>query len=264
MRQATEEPLEASDDPARKEADGTTVQPETATPLNAEEELAPEGTVVTASRVMEGDTIMISPAVEGKRVVRLIGIDAPETDGQPFGDAAVAQANSLIGGRKVALGFDAKKTDEAGRLLAYVRLPGGNLFNEYMLRAGYAQVEISPPNVKYENELRDAQRAAREGDMGIWELPPSQLCKLADHGNGIGGGCEDLSNAPDSGEPDGSDSQDGPPVAGVPPVPPDGDYDCGHFNNQQQAQKVLDSDSSDPHGLDGEDQNGVACESLGG
>jgi micrococcal nuclease len=261
----TEETLEATDDPARleaEEAENPTVGEETATPLNAEEELAPQGIVVTVDRAISGDTIRVSPAVEGERVVRLIGIDAPETGDEPFGDAARAQANSLIGGRKIALEFDTERTDGSGRLLAYARLPGGNLFNEYMLRAGYAQLEVSPPNVKYENELRDAQSAARESNLGIWALPPEQLCKLADRGNGIGGGCEDVSNAPD--RRSGEDPQSETPVAGVPPVPPDGDYDCGHFNNQQQAQKVLDSDPSDPHDLDGEDRNGTACESLGG
>ncbi len=261
-RPAAGEPVEATDDPARTEAGGITVQPESETPENAERELAPQGTVVTVDRAISGDTIRISPSVEGKRVVRLIGIDAPETGGQPFGDAAKAQANSLVGNRKVALEFDTKKTDESGRLLAYARLPGRNLLNEFMLQAGYAQVDISPPNVRYEDELREAQRTAREGKMGLWELPSNQLCKLADHGNGIGGGCKDLSNAPDGGPGEPTPPAEAP-VAGVPPVPPDGDYDCGHFNNQQQAQKVLDSDPSDPHNLDGEDQNGVACEELG-
>lgn len=267
---ATEEPLEATDDPAAREqaagerAGGTTAQPVTETDLNAEEELAPQGNVVTVDRVISGDTIRVSPAIEGKRVVRLIGIDAPETGDEPFGDPAAARANSIIGGRKVALGFDTKRTDQSGRLLAYVRLPGGNLFNELMLRTGYAQAEISPPNTRFEEELRAAQRQARESNTGIWGLPPEQLCQLADRGNGIGGGCEDLPEAPDRESSGGATPQDEPPLAGVPPLPPDGDYDCGHFNNQEQAQKVLDSDPSDPHDLDGEDQNGIACDSLGG
>lgn len=263
----TEEPLEATDDPARMEAEeagGSTEGEVTATPLDAEEELASQGAIVTVKRVIEGDTIEISPAVEGKNVVRLIGIDAPEAGEQPFGAPAVAQANSIIGGRKVALGFDTEKTDQAGRLLAYVRLPGGALFNEHMVRAGYAQVAISPPNVRFEEELRAAQREARESNTGIWGLPPGQSCQFADRGNGIGGGCENLPDTPGSEPPVESDVQDEPPVAGLPPVPPDGDYDCGHFNNQQQAQKLLESDPSDPHNLDGEDRNGVACESLGG
>lgn len=256
------EPLEATDDPARTEAElPTTVQPVTQTSLEAEEELAPQGTVVTVDEVMSGDTIRVSPAVDDQRVVRLIGIDAPETGGQPFGDPARAQANSIIGGRQVALGFDTRRMDQSGRLLAYVRLPGGDLFNEFMVRAGYAQVDISPPNVRFEEELRAAQREARDNNIGIWGLPPEQRCQLADRGNDIGGGCENLSSATDSSSSGGSAPEDELPVAAPPPVPPDGDYDCGHFNDQQQAQEVLDSDPSDPHGLD-EDQNDIACDSA--
>ncbi|MDQ3154983.1 MAG: excalibur calcium-binding domain-containing protein [Actinomycetota bacterium] len=39
------------------------------------------------------------------------------------------------------------------------------------------------------------------------------------------------------------------------------ELDCSHFATQQEAQAVLDSDPSDPHGLDG-DSDGIACESL--
>lgn len=184
----TEAPLEATDDPAIEDATGTSVREATETPLEAEEELAPQGTVVTVQRAIEGDTFLISPAVEGKNEVKLIGVDAPEA-GEPFGDAALAQANSTVGGRKVALGFDTEKTDDSGRILAYVRLPGGDLFNEFMVLAGYAQVNISPPNTRFAEELRAAQQQARDSKTGIWGLPPEQLCQLADDGNGIGGGC---------------------------------------------------------------------------
>ncbi|MDS0298076.1 hypothetical protein NDI76_04915 [Halogeometricum sp. S1BR25-6] len=47
----------------------------------------------------------------------------------------------------------------------------------------------------------------------------------------------------------------------VPPLPSDGDYDCGHFDTGRQAQEVYERDTSDPHGLDGDD-DGEACESL--
>ncbi|MGH3913932.1 MAG: excalibur calcium-binding domain-containing protein [Pseudonocardiaceae bacterium] len=39
------------------------------------------------------------------------------------------------------------------------------------------------------------------------------------------------------------------------------DLDCGDFATQEQAQAVLDTDPSDPNGLDG-DNDGVACETL--
>lgn len=47
----------------------------------------------------------------------------------------------------------------------------------------------------------------------------------------------------------------------IPPLPSDGDYDCSHFDTGRQAQAVYEQDTSDPHGLDGDD-DGEACESL--
>ena len=40
------------------------------------------------------------------------------------------------------------------------------------------------------------------------------------------------------------------------------DLDCGDFTWQEDAQAVLDRDPSDPHGLDGDDNDGKACEHL--
>lgn len=37
---------------------------------------------------------------------------------------------------------------------------------------------------------------------------------------------------------------------------------CDDFATQQEAQAAYDQDPSDPHGLDGNDNDGIACESL--
>jgi hypothetical protein len=37
---------------------------------------------------------------------------------------------------------------------------------------------------------------------------------------------------------------------------------CGDFDSQEAAQSVYDADPSDPNGLDGNDDDGLACESL--
>lgn len=39
-------------------------------------------------------------------------------------------------------------------------------------------------------------------------------------------------------------------------------YNCDHFTYQEDAQAVYDQDPSDPNGLDGTPNDGVACESL--
>lgn len=39
------------------------------------------------------------------------------------------------------------------------------------------------------------------------------------------------------------------------------DYDCSDFSSHAEAQAILNSDPSDPYGLD-RDKDGIACESL--
>lgn len=165
--------------------------------------MSPEGTPearqdsakdVSVTRVTDGDTIEVRPRIDGTEDVRLIGIDTPETagsprGGQPYGERVAEFSEEKLGGQRVELRFDVEKKDQYGRLLAYVYLPDGSMFNETLLREGYAQVATFPPNVRHLKSFESAQRTAREAERGIWSLPDSRLCQLTDRGNGIGDNC---------------------------------------------------------------------------
>ncbi len=270
LPQTTQEPTEPEEVPesSSPEPDAEEVPQEvTADPGNYS--LSDYGTVVTVSRVVDGDTIEVSPVVEDVSEVRLIGVDTPEVYGEaePFGAEASEFTKQALSGQHVALELDAEKIDPYGRLLAYVWLEDGGMFNETLVEEGYAQVATFPPNVRYTDRFLEAQREAREAGRGLWGLSRNELCQLADRGNGIGGGCSaSESEAADdeaSPEPEPAPSES-PSVSGgggIPPVPSDGDYNCSDFETQQQARAVLDRDPSDPHNLDG-DGEGVPCESL--
>ena len=149
---------------------------------------------VSVTRVTDGDTIEVRPEINGTEDVRLIGIDTPETAGsprgeQPYGEKVSEFSKKRLEGRRVELRFDVEKKDQYDRLLAYVYLPDGSMFNEMLLRKGYAQVATFPPNVRHLGSFETTQRLAREAGLGIWGLPESRLCELTDRGNGIGGGC---------------------------------------------------------------------------
>jgi micrococcal nuclease len=73
-----------------------------------------------------------------------------------------------------------ERTDRYGRLLAYVRLQDGSMFNEVLLKEGYAQIATFPPNVRYVERFEKAQREAREAGRGLWGLPEGQLCQQTD------------------------------------------------------------------------------------
>lgn len=210
--------------------------------------LAQLGTVVSVSRVVDGDTIEVSPSIDDIADVRLIGVDTPETSGgtEPYGAEASAFTESALAGQQVALEFDVERIDPYGRVLAYVWLPDGSMFNETLVREGYAQVATFPPNVKYTDRFLDAQEEARIARRGLWGLPPDELCQLADRGNGIGGGCE-IEPTPEPATPA--------------PAPGGADLDCSDFATQEEAQAVLNADPSDPNRLDAEG-DGIACETL--
>jgi micrococcal nuclease len=152
---------------------------------------------VTVKRVVDGDTIEISPSVDGKNTVTLVGIDAPEIRKpgcapQPLSQEAADRA-SLWEGRKVRLEFDRQRTGEDGRLLAYVRDPKtAKSMNVELVQSGYAQVHAVLPNTRRDDELREAQDRAKSASSGfgkgIWSLPPAEAAQVADHGNGIGDG----------------------------------------------------------------------------
>jgi micrococcal nuclease len=152
---------------------------------------------VVVTRAVYGDTIEISPSVDGIGTVSLIGIDAPEGEmpgcgPQPLSQEAADYA-SLWVGSKVQLELDREHTDRYGQLLAYVRDPlTGKMMNVDIVESGYAQLYIVPPNTRHEDELRKAQDRAKSASSGfgtdIWSLPPAEAAQLADHGNGIGNG----------------------------------------------------------------------------
>jgi micrococcal nuclease len=131
---------------------GSTLEEDT--PRAGAGNLKNRGLVVTVSRVVDGDTVEIIPAVDGLTEVRLIGVDTSETSHptygeQPYGQQAKAFTVTRLEGERVALEFDVEKVDQYGRLLAYLWLSDDRMFNEVLLKERYAQVATFPPNVKY-------------------------------------------------------------------------------------------------------------------
>ncbi|OYR54922.1 thermonuclease family protein [Halorubrum halodurans] len=209
---------------------------------------------VTVTRVIDGDTIEVAFPNGETDTVRLLGVDTPETsldavtpaefEGIPetaagryhlyaWGEKATRHVRDELAGEEVRIAVD-EATDRRGgfgRLLAYVYLDGTNV-NERLLADGYARVYDSSFTMRAEFDA--AERAARGASLGLWGFEASRATELV---------------PTDAGD------------VTVPPPPPDGDYDCSHFDTRAQAQAVLDGVSGDPHGLDG-DGDGIACESL--
>lgn len=127
-------------------------------------------------KVVDGDTIEVLLNGEQK-TVRLIGIDTPETvdPRRPvgcFGKEASNETKSLLNGKEVILQKDVSETDKYKRLLRYVYLPlenGQTLFvNDYLVREGFAKVLTYPPDVKFNEQFRAAEKEARDNNRGLW------------------------------------------------------------------------------------------------
>ncbi len=118
----------------------------------------------TVSEVIDGDTFSIN----GGERVRIAGINTPEVD-QYFYEEAKEVLMLMIDKTSVRLEQDITDTDKYGRLLRYVF--AGELFvNLEMVKRGFANVFTVPPDLKYTDELLEAQRYARENNLGLWEI----------------------------------------------------------------------------------------------
>ncbi|AGA58322.1 micrococcal nuclease-like nuclease [Thermobacillus composti KWC4] len=118
-------------------------------------------------RVVDGDTFVIR---EGSRV-RLIGVNTPEITGSAefYGEEAAAYTKRMLTGKTVWMFKDVSETDRYGRLLRFVFIPGDALmFNERLVREGYANAATYPPDVSLADRFREAEREARSEGAGLW------------------------------------------------------------------------------------------------
>lgn len=131
------------------------------------------GERVLVTKVVDGDTIVVN----NQSTVRFIGIDTPETvdPRRPvgcFGKEASNETKSLLSGKEVILQKDVSEVDKYKRLLRYIYLPlpdGQSLFvNDYLVREGFGKVLTYPPDVKFNEQLRDAEKEARDNKKGLW------------------------------------------------------------------------------------------------
>lgn len=113
--------------------------------------------------VYDGDTIETKEKIK----IRLLGVNTAEI-GQPYAEEARDFNRSLVLGKKVRLQYDVQQKDRYGRILAYVFVD--NMFvNLELVKNGFAVSETIQPNVKYQQEIIEAQKQARNACLNIWE-----------------------------------------------------------------------------------------------
>ena len=126
-------------------------------------------------RVVDGDTVRLS--IDGREEpVRLIGINTPESVDprrpvECLGKEASAKAAEILTpGMMVQVEADPTQDtrDRFGRLLLYVWMPDGRLFNDFMIELGYATEYTYQTPYRYQTQFRATQSAATYGKRGLW------------------------------------------------------------------------------------------------
>jgi len=84
--------------------------------------------------------------------------------------------------KKITLSYDQTPINRHGRILAYIWLDGRLLYNEFIIREGFAAAFFAFPFRRdYQERFQEAQKEAREQGRGLWmegepeEIPSSSV-----------------------------------------------------------------------------------------
>lgn len=230
--------------------------------------LAPNATV---TRVVDGDTLEVS--MDGRtETVRLLLIDTPETvhpqkPVEPFGPEASQYVKDTLTGQQVHIKTGNEARDKYDRLLAYVYI-GNETIQEKLLRNGLAATAYLYNDLTMLDRFHQVQQTAIDAKKGVWSIPGYAH---VDHDHGFHS--EEQAPEPEAAPAPATPAAPAPaapaapaPNAGLQYDPNGPDRDCGDFSSQAAAQAFMEASGSslagDPHRLDGNDNDGLACESL--
>ncbi|WP_428908368.1 thermonuclease family protein [Niallia sp. Krafla_26] len=219
----------------------------------------------TVSRVVDGDTFVLS---DGRRV-RLIGVNTPESTNrhEEYGKEASNYTSSKLAGKQIWLQKDVSDTDRYDRYLriVWLEVPSDDMdeneirtkmFNADLVLNGFAEPSTYPPDVKYSEYFVKFAGEAREQNTGLWAFGENGTTKgdLDSHKMASNQKSSEEQTPPNSTNSSKSNLLYDPNGA---------DRDCSDFNTQAEAQAFMEaSGPGDPHRLDGNDKDGLACESL--
>ncbi len=170
----------------RPAADATTTPTDSGTTDDAGAADSGTGRVVLVSRVIDGDTVVLSAdpgamSPDGRplngETVRMLGVDAPEIEHPPnpapadcWGDESHTAGRNLMQGLRVRLEFDATLRDMFDRLLAYVILPDGREANAVMIQRGDAK-SFRAFRHRQRDHYDELERQAERSNLGLWTCP---------------------------------------------------------------------------------------------
>lgn len=146
----------------------------------------------TVTAVYDGDTFKVRLAGRTDERVRLIGVDSPELDDareqvRLMAFLAKRFTFTRLFQSTVELLPGPEKRDAYGRLLAYIRTTDGEMFNETLVRGGYAYAYLKFPfDEAWKKRLKDAESLARRSGKGLWQKAPYPVIGGPEAGRHLG------------------------------------------------------------------------------
>lgn len=130
------------------------------------------GSLHAVRYVIDGDTVILDDGTH----VRLIGLNTTELGhghgpDQPLARAAREQLHKWLSraGNRVRVVPGRETRDRHGRLLAHLYTPGGQNLEAALIRAGLGYAVAIPPDITRLQCYFDAEAAAREAHLGLWD-----------------------------------------------------------------------------------------------
>jgi len=124
-------------------------------------------TEAIVTKVLDGDTVV----VEGGYHIRLLSIDTDEKGYLCYGEAK-SRLEEMVFNKEVRLEKDETDVDQYDRYLRYIFLPDGQNINIQLVKEGLAIARFYPPDVKYREEITQAEGNAIDNKVGCkWSAP---------------------------------------------------------------------------------------------
>lgn len=125
------------------------------------------------SEVLAGDTLRL----QGGKILKLASVNSPPLQSKllmvrVYGDNAKHWTESLLKNKAIQIEWGPQIRDERGDLIGYVFTEGNRFVNLELLREGHGKPRVSPPNVKYSTQFRQAALEARRAKKGLWKEEP--------------------------------------------------------------------------------------------
>ncbi|WP_160140963.1 thermonuclease family protein [Bacillus sp. SLBN-3] len=127
--------------------------------------------------MIDGDTFDVKLDNGETERVRPILVDTPEIchkssppdcEVDPYGNEATEFTRDLLDGKTVYLELDTSPRDPYDRLLAYVYLEDGRMYQEVILKEGLAKIMAIKPNVKYQSQFESIEQEAKDQSLNLW------------------------------------------------------------------------------------------------